>query len=99
MVEHRGIHCRHALERGHGVAFEDRERLAGIEARDQGEGPADRDGGVERARLPEGVEERESTEGHGALVEPEQVDRDLDVAQDVLVRELGTLGLPVVPDV
>ena len=39
------------------------------------------------------MEERKRTQGHGPLVESEQADCDLDVAQDVLVRELGTLGL------
>ena len=92
-MEHRGIHGRHALEHRHGVALHDRERLAGVEPWDQRQRPADRDGGVQRARLPEGVEERQRTQGHGPLVESDQVDHDLDVAQDVLVRELGALRL------
>ena len=91
MVEHRGVHRRDALEDGHAVALDDLERLAAVEARDQREAPADREGRVERAGLAEGVEERQRAERDDALVEAEQVDGDLDVAQQVVVRELGAL--------
>ena len=37
--------------------------------------PADGDGRVERARLAEGVEQRQRPERHGALVEPEAARR------------------------
>ena len=91
VVEHRGVHRRHALEDGHAVALEDLQRLAAVEARDQRQAPADGDRRVERAGLAEGVEERQRPERDAALVEPEEAHGDLDVAQQVVVRELGAL--------
>jgi hypothetical protein len=78
----------------HAVALEDLQRLAAVEARNQRQAPADGHRGVERAGLAEGVEERQRTERHRALVEPEQPHAHLDVAQQVAVRELGALRLP-----
>jgi hypothetical protein len=93
VVEHRGVHGGDALEDGHAVAFEDLQRLAAAEAWDQRQATAHGHGRVERARLAEGVEEREGTERHGALVEPEQADADLAVVDlydmPAVVRLLG----------
>src|SRR5215210_2852925 len=62
VVEHRHVHGRHALEHRHPVASDDLQRLARVEARQQGEHPARADAGVHAAGLAEGVEERQGAE-------------------------------------
>ena len=62
--------------------------------------PADGDRGVERARLAEGVEERQRAERDGALVEPEQADgRPRRCAAGCSCVSSAPFGVPVVPDV
>jgi hypothetical protein len=53
LMEHGAVHRRDAFEHRDAVALDDLERLAGFEARDQGERAAGTDGGVQPAGLPE----------------------------------------------
>ena len=68
-VQHRVVHRRHALEDGHAVALDDLERLVGVEAREHRHLRAAAHGGVHRAGLAEGVEQRQRSEQHLVLVE------------------------------
>jgi len=91
IVEHRGVHRRHALEDCDAVALDDLERLAAVEAGDERKATAHGNRRVERTRLPERVKERQRPQRDRSLVSAEQADADLDVAQQVPVRELGAL--------
>ena len=95
VVEQRGVHRRDALEDGHGVALDDRERLAGVEARDQRQAGAGGDAGVEPAGLAEGVKQRQRAEDH-VVAAPVSCSRSAAASvlrAQVAVRELGALGL------
>ena len=90
-MEHRRVHRRHALEHGHSVALDDLERVVGVKARDQREHRAGSDGGIQRARLPERVEQRQRAEDDRLGLELEQIDRHLDVSGKIAVSQLGPL--------
>src|SRR3954447_18160397 len=93
VVEDRAVHRRHAHEDRHAVAPDDLQRLGGIEARDQGQRGAGGHRRVERARLAERVEQRQRPEDHVVGRRVVERARDLGVAAQVVVRELGALGL------
>jgi hypothetical protein len=94
VVQHRRVHRRHSLEHRHPVALDDFQGLARIEARDQRQAGARRDRGVEAARLAEGMEEGQSPEQDVVGAEREELGHHLDVADQVLVGELGALRGP-----
>ena len=73
---------------------QDLQRLGRVEAGEQGQARAGRHDGVERAGLPEGVEQRQTAEDDVVGGEPKQVGGDhLGVAGKVGVGEFGTLRL------
>ena len=99
-VEHRVVHRRHALEDRDLVAGDDLERLARVEARDQRQAGAVGDGGVEPARLPERVEQRQRAEDHVLLVDPDQLRRSpWQFSRRLSCESSAPFGVPVVPDV
>ena len=93
MVQQGAVHRRHALEDGAAVALEDLQRLARVEARQQRDAGTAADRGVHRARLAEGVKQRQAAEDDVADAHVEQADGDRHVAAQVVVRELGALRL------
>jgi hypothetical protein len=73
VVEHRRVHRRDAFEGRHAVALDDLERLAGVEARQQGEAAAGQERGVQPAGEAEHVEQRQRAEGDRVRAGVDQV--------------------------
>jgi hypothetical protein len=95
MVEQGVVHRRHALEDRDPVAIHQLQHSGGIEAGHEVQARAGAHGGVHRARLAEGVEQRQRAQHDVVLGEPGQADgRDVDVAAQVAVRQLRALRVP-----
>ena len=93
VMEHRAVHRGHALEDVDLVALDDLQRLARLEARQQGQRATAPDRRVHPAGLAEGVKQRQRPEHHRLAAQVEQIAGPSGVERQVGVGELGTLGL------
>ena len=94
LVQQGNVHRRHAREDGHPVAGEDPQRVVGGEPRQQGQARPRRHRHVERAGLPERVEQRQAAEDHVIRARADDVGAEhLGVAGQVAVGKLGALRL------
>ena len=85
---------------GDAVALHRRQRLAGVEAGEQGEAGADPQRGVHADRLPEGVEERQGAEDDVAGADSQVVREEISALRERLKWvSSAPFGLPVVPEV
>jgi hypothetical protein len=91
VVEHRRVHGRHAEQRRDAVAFDDRERLGGIEAGQERQARADAHAAVQAGGQPEDVEERQPAQGDHLRAGVDEIDRDVGRRVQIAVRELRPL--------
>lgn len=96
-MQHRRVHRGHSLEDRHPVALDDLQGLVRVEAGKQGETAAGEDARVEPARLPEGVKQRQGTEQDVISRGLGQAPGHLGVGGEVVVGQLGALGLTCRP--
>src|SRR3982074_1290038 len=93
MVEEAEVHGRHAGEDRDPVALDDLQHLGGVEAGNQGDGAAGKEGRVHDAALAEGVEEWKNGQRHLVVLVGHQAGAaDLTAHVEVEVAELGALG-------